>query len=133
MPFPKEGTMKHLSDYMSERQTATFEKYGVFFAFSRKQIDEGRKEGIQYQHVGHGMIVPKEHVEVVMKELDEIYQDGIKQDLAENGKEAIIKRELNNYECYCTGAIGNAFEALADYGITYDDVMAVYKGVRNEK
>ena len=119
--------MKHLSDYMSERQTATFEKYGVFFAFSRKQIDEGRKEGIQYQHVGHGMIVPKEYVEVVMKELDEIYQDGIKQDIAENGIDAIIKRELENYECYYTGNISEAVEALEDYGITTDQVKAIFR------
>lgn len=125
--------MKYLSDYMNDKQSALFDQYGVFFAFSQKQFLAARKEGVKYVDVGAGMIVPKEHVKIVHDTLEQIYQDGIKQDLAENGKEAIIKRELNNYECYYTGDIGNAFEALEDYGITYDDVMAVYKGVCNAK
>ncbi len=125
--------MKYLSDYMNDKKSALFDQYGVFFAFSKEQFLAARKEGVKYVDVGAGMIVPKEHVKVVHDTLEQIYQDGIKQDLAENGKEAIIKRELNNYECYYTGDIGNAFEALEDYGITYDDVMAVYKGVCNAK
>lgn len=125
--------MKYLSDYMNDKQSALFDQYGVFFAFSQEQFLAARKEGVKHVDVGAGMIVPKEHVKIVHDTLEQIYQDGIKQDLEENGKEAIIKRELNNYECYYTGDIGNAFEALEDYGITYDDVMAVYKGVRNAK
>jgi len=119
--------MKYLSDYMNDKQSALFEEYGVFFAFSREQFLEARKEGIKYVNVGAGMIVPKEHVEVVMKSLDEIYQNGIKQDIAENGIDAIIKRELGNYECYYTGDISDAVEALEDYGISRDQVEKIFK------
>lgn len=119
--------MKYLSDYMQEKQTKAFDKYGAFFAFSQKQFNEAKKEGVKYIATGSGMIVPKENVDVLMKELEDIYQDGIKQDIAENGIEAIIKRELGNYECYYTGDITNAVEALEDYGISRDQVEKIFK------
>jgi len=119
--------MKHLSDYMQEKHTALFDKYGVFFAFSEKQVLEARKEGVQYVNVGAGMIVPKEHVKVVHDTLEQIYQDGIKQDIAENGIDAIIKRELNNYECHYTNDIDIVVKVLKSYGITYDQVLNVFR------
>jgi len=119
--------MKYLSDYMNDKQSALFNQYGVFFAFSREQFLEAQKEGIKYVNVGAGMIVPKEHVKVVHETLEQIYQDGIKQDIAENGIYAIIKRELGNYECYYTGDISDAVEALEDYGITLEQVSLVFR------
>jgi hypothetical protein len=40
--------MKYLTDYTQEAQTKLFEEKGVFFAFSNKQFEEQRKEGIKY-------------------------------------------------------------------------------------
>ena len=119
--------MKDLLDYMQDKQSALFDKYGVFFAFSKEQFLAARKEGVKYVDVGAGMIVPKEHVKVVHDTLEQIYQDGIKQDIEENGKEAIIKRELGNYECYYTGDISDAVEALEDYGISHEQVENIFK------
>ena len=48
--------------------------------------------------------------------------------IAENGLVAIIKRELSNYECYYTGEIEDAVDTLEDYGITYEQVLKVFKG-----
>lgn len=118
--------MKCLSDYMSAAQTASFDKHGAFFAFSKKQFDEKAVEGVKYVQTGSGMIVPKENVEALMAELEKIYTDAIAQDVAENGIDGIIGRELDNYECYYTGSIDDAVEALEVYGITREQVKAIF-------
>ena len=119
--------MKHLSDYIKDAQTAVLEKYGVFFAFSDQQFAENKKEGIKYVHVAAGMIVQKDNVEAVLKALKKVTKDGIALDIKENGHEAIIKRELNNYECHYTNDIDIVVKVLKSYGITYDQVLNVFR------
>ncbi len=121
--------MKSLSDYVKDAQTAVIEKYGAFFAFSDEQFAKQKKDGIKYVSVGGGMIVPKENVNALYKELNEIVKRGIQQDIEENGIDAIIKRELNNYECQYTGDIEIVVKALKDYGIAYDQVLVVFRSV----
>ena len=119
--------MKYLTNYIEEGQTKIFEKYGVFFAFSNKQYNEKAKPELEpYVHVGHGMIVPKPHVKDVLKALDDVHEAGIKQDLQENTKEGVIKRELGNHECYYTGDIEPAVDCLSSYGITAEEVQKVF-------
>ena len=43
--------MKYLSDYMNDKQSALFDQYGVFFAFSQEQFLAARKEGVKYVDV----------------------------------------------------------------------------------
>ena len=62
-----------------------------------------------------------------MDELDKIHEAGVKQDLAENGKDGVIKRELGNYECYYTGDIETCVDALKSYGITEEEIRVVFK------
>lgn len=122
--------MKYLSDYTQEHLTKAFEKHGAFFAFSKSQFDENKVEGVRYVSDGTGMIIPKENYKALSEEIDEIHKNGIKQDIEENGIVAIIKRELANYECDYTGEIEDAVDALADYGITYEQVLNVFKGIK---
>ena len=121
--------MKYLSDYTNNATTEAMEKYGAFFAFSVSQFNEKRVEGVLYVQDGSGMIAPKENFKTLVEELNKIHEDGIKQDIAENGIEAIIRRELNNYECDYTGDITDAVEALEGYGVSYEQVLNVYRGV----
>ena len=121
--------MKYLSDYTQEHLTKAFEKHGAFFAFSKSQFDEKKVEGIKYVSDGTGMLVPKENYNALIEVIEEIHRNGIKQDIEENGIELIIKRELRNYECYYTGEIEDAVDALEDYGITYEQVKNVFKGL----
>ena len=121
--------MKYLSDYTQEHLTKVFEKHGAFFAFSKSQFDEKKVEGVKYVSDGTGMIAPKENYEKLSEEIEEIHRNGIKQDIEENGIESIIKRELSNYECNYTGEIEDAVDALEDYGITYEQVKNVFKGL----
>ena len=122
--------MKYLSNNVEKPQTALFEKTGSFFAFSPKQFNEAKKEGVKYVSLGLGMICPKETVDELLDGLKAISKAGIKQDLAENGREGVIKRELANHECYYTCAIGDCVDALADYDIDSDEIQRIYSKER---
>jgi len=121
--------MKYLSDYTQAAQTKCFEETGSFFAFSNKQLDEKKQDGVTYVSLGHGLICPKQNAKEVHERLNNIHAEGIKLDIEENGIEAIIKRELGNYECYYTGEIDDAVDALEDYDdITVEMIKNVFKG-----
>ena len=119
--------MKYLSDYMNDKQSAVFEKYGAFFAFSEKQFKEKEKEGIQYSSIGAGLIAPVGTGQAIMNDLDQIHQDAVQQDIKENGVKAIIHRELGNHEAQITMDIDDTLDALDGYGITREQVQAEWK------
>jgi hypothetical protein len=86
--------MKYLSQYMEAKQTQALRKAGAFFAFSESQFEEGKDKNRprkDYTNGPAGMICPKDTIKVLLAELDTIYQDSIKEDIAENGLEAIIR------------------------------------------
>ncbi len=124
--------MKYLQDYMNDRQTVALGKAGAFFAFSDKQFDEQKKPDVKYVSAGMGMICPKENVATLMTELDAIYKESIQQDIAENGLNAIIRRELNNHEAYYTNDIESTVSALSEYPVTVDDILAVFRNKNHE-
>ncbi|WP_394246006.1 hypothetical protein [Vibrio profundi] len=121
--------MKYLSDYTQQPQTALFDELGAFFAFSNKQFDAAKKKGVEYVSLGMGMIVPKNNAKKLIERLEEIQKEGIKQDIAENSKEAIIRRELFNHECFYTGNVCDCVEKLEEYGYSYDDIYQVYRHI----
>ncbi len=118
--------MKYLSTYMEDQQTALFEKLGVFFAFSTEQFNEGKKEGVKYCDAGGGMLCPVGNEKELVDELDRIYKECIQQDLSENGREGVIKRELSNHECYYTGDIDDCVDKLKDYSITTKEIRDIF-------
>lgn len=121
--------MQTLSSYTEADQTNLFKQLGAFFAFSQSQFDEKRKEGVEYISLSCGMIVPKDNAKALVTGLSEINAKGVAQDLAENGREAIIRRELHNYECFYVGSVTDAAEALQAYDISLDEVKAVYRAM----
>jgi len=118
---------------MEQGQTELFKKTKTFFAFSTKQYKEQAKAGIKYIDMGGGMITPTENVKEVIETLDTIHKEGMNQDIKENGHQAIILRELQNYEAFYTNDTEQTIEALEDYpGITKQDIIKVYKNRWNE-
>jgi len=117
--------MKYLTNYIEEKQTELFNETGAFFAFSDKQFKEGEKKGVKYTSLGSGMICPKENIKKLLDGLDKIVTEGIAQDIAENGKEGIIKRELANHEYSYTGDASSTIDALGGYGFTDEDIFIV--------
>ncbi len=119
--------MKYLTDYTEAKQTALFTKLGVFFAFSPKQFEEGKNPAVKkYIATGGGMCVPKEHYQELAETLPKIHAAAIAEDLADNGKEGVIKRELDNHEAYYTWEIDATLDALEGYPITKEEVQAVF-------
>lgn len=123
--------MKYLNDYTEEAISAIMEKHGAFFAFSNRQFDEKKKEGIKYVQLGSGMICPSDNGITLMKEIIGVGERGRQQDLKENGREGVIERELYNHEAFYTGDIESTVDALEGYGITQAEVRAVYIKERN--
>ena len=122
--------MKYLTDYMDPARTQIFDKYGAFFAFSNKQLDEKRKEGVTYASMGMGLICPEEHAIALINALDEVLTSAINMDIAENEKEPIIRRELENHEYCITQDITDTVDALAGYDFTKEDIMNVARKIR---
>lgn len=118
--------MKNLSTYIDEKINHLLIKYNGFFAFSEKQFEEAKKENMKYVCRGAGLYHEAGKSEEFDEDFKLIIKEAIEQDLKENGKEAIIERELENYECYYTNDISNAVIHLKDYDITYDEIKAVF-------
>ena len=116
--------MKYLSEYMNDKQTEAFNKHGAFFAFSNKQLDEHKIDGVDYVSLGAGLIAPKDNAESLVNDLDSIYKTAIKQDIEENGIKDIIWRELANHECQITYDYSEVTNKLQDYGITEEQIKA---------
>lgn len=125
--------MKYLSDFMEDKQNLLFESEKVFFAFSNEQMKEGKTKIEIHDNkllcsLGAGMYCPKLNANNVVKQLDKIYKDSIKEDIKTYGIERIIKRELSNHECYYTGDITDCIETLKNYpNITDELILKVYK------
>ena len=124
--------MKYLSNYTDTKISKALDKAQAFFAFSDKQVEEGKaKQGltddIKLVSLRMGMICPQDTSKQLIKEINKAYKDGIVQDIKENGKEAIIKRELYNHEAFYTGEIDQTVGALSEYNFSAGDILDIYK------
>ena len=117
----------------SQATTDLLNKTGAFFAFSQAQLDESKKEGVEYVRLSMGLIIPKKNVEEYIKTSQKISTDFLEQDIKENGKDGIIERELRNYECFYVMDISDALPVLKDYGFTEAEVMAVFMNLKNNE
>jgi len=118
--------MKSLSHYTEDGITEAMRRHGAFFAFSNTQLHEKEVEGVVYVSMGAGLICPKLNSDALASDMAKIQKDGIKQHIKENGKEAIIRHELYNHECFYTGDYHGCFDALQGYGFTDEDVKKIY-------
>lgn len=122
--------MKYLSDYTEAPMAELWAKNGAFWAFSNKQFDEQKKPGVKYVQLMNGLVCPDENALAVMQGMIEIGDQAVAQDIAENGIEGVIKRELANHEAYYTGSIDSTMDALEPYSVTRDQVKQIFKTER---
>jgi len=118
--------MKSLTDYTNTGLTNAMNKAGAFFAFGTEQFNKAKKEGVKYCEMGHGLICPSINAKQLMIDMDENHTKGIEQDIKENGIDKIIVRELYNYECFYTGEIEDAVDALEAYKIDIEIIRKAY-------
>ncbi|UUA75158.1 DUF7659 family protein [Cellvibrio sp. QJXJ] len=121
--------MKYLSDYINEMQSGLFALHGAFFALGKAQFEERRIEGVEYCTLTNGIIVPVVYADALAAGLVNLIDSAISHDLEENGKDCVIARELHNHECFIDGGVSRCIDALEGYGITRDEVLAVFKEI----
>jgi len=128
--------MKYLNNYVQDEQTKLFDKTGTFFAFGNDQFVKGIEKNVKplglskpvkITDCGAGMFTPSVNYKELADGLKNINTAGIKQDIAENGINNIIHRELANHECQISMDITDAVEKLEDYGITRKQIREQWK------
>lgn len=111
-----------------------FSTCGVFWAFSNEQFKEGAnknplQEGEKYVDIGAGGFIPKHNLgalEQGMKDIEKTFKAQIKEAKA---REQHILYELNNHECFYSGDITPALEAMGD-DYTREEVEAVMQKIK---
>lgn len=106
-----------------ERVNECLSKYDVFFAFSRKQLDEGmakiKLDSLdELSDLGGGMFCPSIKVADFVAEFEALTERNNKELIEKVGIEEMIRYELGNHESYYTGCTDSAADALEAYGIT---------------
>jgi len=119
--------MKYLSDYTKESMDKVMKDNGGFFAFSNKQFDEQKKEGVKYVSLYGGLVAPKENVKSINEGIEKAHKSAVALDLKENGIKKIIWRELANYEVQLgMDGLTHARNTLSDYGVTEKQLKKEY-------
>ncbi len=124
--------MKYLSDIMEDSQTQLFKDTGTFFAFSADQFYNNERfvKGTKYIDAGAGMYVPKDNYKTLADGLERIHKEAVLEDIKMHGTQAIIDRELWNYECFFSSDISDAVDKLKPYpGITREDIRLRYNAL----
>lgn len=122
------GLGRFMYQQIQAEQKKLFEELGVFFAFSNKQFAEKKQDGVEYCTVMEaGDCVPKDKAPEFVRRWCEIQERGRKRLLEEKGIEWIIEYELANHESWYNSSIECAFEALAGFEVTREQVQQVFQ------
>jgi hypothetical protein len=111
---------------LESAMSAIYKKHGVFFAFSKKQFNEQKEEGVEYSSLGSGLIAPKESAEEFQKELIAALDNYHQTRLEVEGKDKIIMDELFNHECQIVSCYDDIIDLMGSYGITEEDILKVW-------
>jgi hypothetical protein len=121
-----------LKKQYQDKLTVLSDKVGLFWAFSNEQLKEGVAKNPsstgKYTSTGMGGYLPSGNVKAYlagMKELEKWY----KAERKAIKKEKVILYELSNYECFYSGDITDACEALKG-SYTRQEIWAVYSANR---
>ena len=117
------------NEVYKNRLSETAKKYGLFFAFDEKQLKAGLKETNTEKHelinmAGGGYISKKN----VKKYIDEVLSINtwFVSEVKKLDPVEVIRYELNNYECYLSGEVKDAYEVLQQYGFSLEEVEQVF-------
>lgn len=120
-------TLKRYKQLKKKKQTVSFEKLGLFTAFSKKQFEEGYnklvklghiKDGDKIYHLYGGCYVTKESYEKLSTFYDEI-EKNIK---SECDPQEVYYYEYNNYESYI--AYDGDYKAMKQIILTFGEEAA---------
>ncbi|MFV0331941.1 MAG: hypothetical protein ACK5KL_19290 [Dysgonomonas sp.] len=124
-------TISEIKEAHQNKLSKLFESLGIFFAFSKEQFEQSRKEGVVYADGGYGMIIPKDNVQEYLQRVQELAKE-VETEYAENiPLDDYIEYELHNHEAFYTWSTDDAFEAVKQYypNCTSDDMKRVFNKV----
>lgn len=119
------STFLSLSKITEDKITNLFNQKGAFFAFSKSQFEEAKKPGIEYSTLPSGLICPKENVEALLKEFEEIHSQGIKEQVETFGAERIIESEYFNHETQISGDNQQIVDLFESYRELYPEQFTI--------
>jgi hypothetical protein len=128
--------MKKTNDYItlkekisSAKMTKILDGLKVFWAFNEDQFFEGLKKiGEKKENmtqIGMGGFIPKKNIKKYIKQMAD-YQTWYVAEVKKLDANEVIRYELNNYECYYSGDITDAFKVLEEFGFTREEVLHVF-------
>lgn len=125
------NTISQIRANTQAKATELFRQYGVFWAFSDQQF----QEGLQKTHsqvadivaIGAGGYVKKQNAHAYHQAMSKLIDTQIKAELA-TGRENVILYQLHNHEAFwCDDGLHSALSILVkDYNISKEEVMNVY-------
>lgn len=122
-------TIEQIHEEHQKKLSVMFEEFGVFFAFSKQQFEQSRKEGVEYVRGVADMIIPKDNVKLVGQRLKLIHEEVTSLMREHIPMEKYILYELHNHEAFYTGEMDDVLELAKSYypDCTLDDVYKVYR------
>lgn len=122
-------TIEQIHKEHQKKLSAMFEEFGVFFAFSKQQFQQSRKEGVEYVRGIADMIIPKDNVKLVSQRLELIYEEVNALMREHIPMEEYILHELHNHKAFYTDEMAKVWELTKSYypDCTLDDVYKVYQ------
>lgn len=123
------NTIQDIKKQRENRYTELMNSCRVFWAFSDEQFYANKTElaeGDKYVSIGAGGYMPKSQVENYIqgaKDIKKWFAKTVKE--TKGARRAHIVYELGNYECFYTGDISEALDALGS-GYTRAEVLKVY-------
>ena len=109
--------MEYFSTDFNTKMSPVLKELGVFFAFSAKQFEEKKVEGVKYKILGAGTICPKDNVQKFLSECDRITKEVTEARLKKYGLKRMVFQELDNHECMITWDAVPAINALVSQGL----------------
>lgn len=103
------------------------EEHRAFFAYGASQMKAARIMCIDYVRTDFGLLVPRVLADSALAKIAAAYKKASDFRLANNSLDDIIEYELANHESWYTGDIDDAMDALAEYNVTRQQVIAVYR------
>ncbi|UUA75157.1 DUF7659 family protein [Cellvibrio sp. QJXJ] len=117
------ASVKNLYDYIDELQNKLLADNGAFFATPTAWAQKQKVEGVSYVGLktllSGCVLCPADNASELDEKLKCIRQTAIAYDLAKNGKDGVIQREIAEAGLY------RAKVVLKEYGITWGELLNV--------
>jgi hydroxymethylpyrimidine pyrophosphatase-like HAD family hydrolase len=111
----KQSKMKNLFEILKPKTAELFKNNGAFFAYSNKQFNEQKKEGIEYVNILGGLIGPKDKAKFILSEMERLYDESVIEHVKNETPEKIISYEYFNHETQLTGDINTIIDLFSEY------------------